>query len=131
MKALATIGFLITILAAGAGDVVAAKHGWVRLGDRTVTDRSDHDVFVIKGPKRELFALKLAVRKHPVEIDRIRITFADGSTQEHRVNAVIPAGGASRVIDLAGRQRTVTKVEFWYDAQSRGGKAVVRLLGRT
>ena len=130
MKQLAVFSCLIALLTVAAGDAIAATHGWVHLGARTVTDRADHDVFVIQGPKRELRALKFAVRKHAVEFRRIMITFANGKTQEHTLNSVIPAGGESRVLDLVGNERNVTKVEFWYDAQSRGKQAVVKLFGK-
>jgi hypothetical protein len=36
------------------------------------------------------------------------------------------------VIDLKGDDRVVTRVEFWYDAETRGAgrKSLVRLLGK-
>lgn len=130
MKKLVIVGCLTAFLFASAGEVFAAKRGWVHLGDRSVTDRVDHDVFVVEGAKRELRAIKFAVRKRAVEIRRIKIVFANGKTQEHKLRAVIPAGGESRVIDLVGDERIVTQVEFWYDAQSRGETAVVKLFGK-
>ena len=44
----------------------------------------------------------------------------------------IRAGGASRAIDIDGRDRVVRSIEFWYDANTvgRGGRATVRVLGR-
>jgi len=130
VKQLVVIGCLIALLTVAAGDALAARHGWVFLGERTVTDRADHDVFVIEAPKHELHAIKFTVRKRAVEFRRIRITFANGETQELELNVVIPAGGESRVFDLVGNQRFVTKVEFWYDAQSHGKRAVVKLFGK-
>ena len=130
MKQFVVFGCLIALFTVAAGDAVATKHGWLHLGERTVTDRADHDVFFIQNPKRGLRALKFAVRRHAVEFRRIKITFANGKTQEHSLNAVIPAGGESRVLDLVGNERTVTKVEFWYDAHSRGKHAIVKLFGK-
>lgn len=129
MRMLTVIICLTALLVAAAGDIAAAPQPWVLLGDRTVTDRLDHDVFVLKGPARELRAIKIAVKKKAVELRRIRITFADGSTQEVRIDRVIPSGDSSRPVDLTGGRRVVTRVEFWYDAQSFGKKAVVRLFG--
>ena len=129
MKMLTVVSCLTALALVTAGEVAAAPQPWILLGDRTVTDRLDHDVFVLKGPARELRAIKIAVKKRAVELRRIRITFADGSAQELRIDRVIPAGGSSRPFDLTGGGRVVAKVEFWYDAQSIGKKAVVRLFG--
>ena len=62
-------------------------------------------MFVIKGAKRALHAIKFALRKRAVEIRRIKIVFANGGTQEHKLNTVIAAGSESPVIDLVGKQR--------------------------
>jgi hypothetical protein len=43
---------------------------------------------------------------------------------------VIPAGGESRVIDVEGYDRVISRVDFRYDAKSAGRRAVVRLFGR-
>ena len=45
---------------------------------------------------------------------------------------MIGAGQESRVIDLAGGERVIRRIEFWYDAQTarRGAKARVRVFGR-
>ncbi len=129
MKKLAAFCCLTILILAGTNVVAADSRPWIHLGNRTVTDRADHDVFVLKGPARELRAIKITVKKRAVEFRRVKITFADGSSQELSVNRVIPARGSSRPIDLVGGRRVVTKVEFWYDAQSFGKKAAVRLFG--
>lgn len=129
MRKLAAIFCLSAILIAAAGQVAAAPRGWIHLGDRKVNDRLDHDVFNLKGPERELSAIKITVKKRPVEIRRVRITFADGATQELTIDRVIQPGDWSRPLDLVGGRRIVTRVEFWYDTQSAGKRAVVRLFG--
>ena len=130
MKRLVTAGCLIAFLFAAAGDAIAKSNHWVHLGSRTVTDRVDHDVIVVKGKSRELTAVKLSVHQKAVEFRRVRVFFANGTTQALEIRRVVPAGGETRVIDLIGNERIVTRVELWYDAQSLGGKAVVRLFGR-
>jgi hypothetical protein len=130
MKAIVTAGCLAALLLAAAGDAIAKSNRWVHLGSRTVTDRVDHDVIVVKGKDRELRAVKLTVRKKAVEFRKVKIFFANGTTQELNIRRVVPAGGETRIIDLIGKQRIVTRVELTYDAQSLGGKAVVRLFGR-
>ena len=49
---------------------------------------------------------------------------------EVEVRQTIPAGGATRRIDLKGDDRIIQRVEFWYDARTaRGRQATVRLFG--
>jgi len=43
----------------------------------------------------------------------------------------MPAGGETRVIDLRGRRRAISKVVFWYDTKGIAeNKATVDLWGR-
>ena len=130
MKKLALVGCVAALLLAAAGEAVAARNAWINLGSRTVTDRVDHDVIVVRGERRELRALKISVRKKAVEFHRVVVHYANGASQKLDIRRVIPAGGETRVLDLVGGERVVTRVEFWYDAQSLGGRAVVRLHGR-
>jgi hypothetical protein len=61
----------------------------------------------------------------------VKIHFAHGDVQHVELRNVIPAGGASRVIDIERRDRVIRSVEFWYDAQSILGKqATVKVYGR-
>jgi len=123
-------GCLAAMLLCTAGEVFSSAKGWIHLGSRTVTDRVDHDVIVVKGKRRKLTAVKLSVHEKAVEFRKVRVFFANGTTQELDIRRVVPAGGETRVIDLVGDERIVTRVELRYDAQSLGGKAVVRLFGR-
>ena len=65
-----------------------------------------------------------------VRFHRATVHFANGSSQSIEMRRVIPAGSSSRVVDLVGDERIVTRVERWYDTQSLGGEAVVKLFGR-
>jgi hypothetical protein len=125
----AAVAFCLLALGARAGD---AKEGWVRLGERTVNDRGDHDTIAVTGARGDFEALKLAVRGHAVHFLDVKVRFANGRSQDVALRASVPAGGESRVIDLEGKERVITRVDFWYEAQSprRGQRAVVRLFGR-
>jgi len=122
---------LVTLLLAGGVEVASAAN-WVFLGERVVADRVDHDVIAVTGARGSFSALKLVVRRRPVHFLDMKVHFANGSVQDVSLRTVIPAGGESRVIDLSGEDRTITRVEFWYEANSIGvGKtALVRLFGR-
>ena len=103
---------------------------WEFLGQRSVTDRVDHDVIAVTAAKGTFRALQLRVKVRAVQFRDVKIHFADGQDQDVELRHVIPAGGQSRVIDVNGRDRVVRSVEFWYDAQSILGKrAEVELYG--
>lgn len=125
---------LFTVLAAGTAE---ARRGrpvgprWELLGERTVTDKADHDVLPVTAARGTFRSLKLEVRGRAVQFHSVKIHFGDGETQEVELRNVIPAGGESRVIDIDGRDRVVRSIEFRYDAQSLlGKKAVVKVYGR-
>lgn len=70
-------------------------------------------------------ALRLRRKAEPV------VHFGTGTKQEVELRHTIRAGGESRAIDLTGDDRAISRVEFWYDANTiRGRRAVVRLYGR-
>jgi hypothetical protein len=56
-------------------------------------------------------------------IDRIAITFGNGSTQVIDVNGAIPAG-SGEIIDLRGNERRVGRIVVYADPRSRGGYAI-------
>lgn len=129
----AAIRFVLALCLLGLGTRAGeAKEGWVQLGERTVNDRLDHDSIGVSGSRGDFEAIKLAVRGHAVHFVDVKVHFANGRTQDVSLRTNIPAGGESRVIDLEGKQRVISRVEFWYEAQSpgKGKRAVVRLFGR-
>ena len=103
---------------------------WVLLGERTVTDRLDHDVIPVTIARGDFKAIKITVRRAGVDFHRVIVHFANGGDQEVEMRATIPAGGETRAIDLRAGERGIRSVEFWYDARTiRGRRAVVRLHG--
>jgi hypothetical protein len=125
---------VLVILVAAAGTIQAQGRGpqWVLLGTRNVTDRADHDTIAVTGAKGTFTAVKFEVRGHAVDFHRVVIHFANGGDQNVELRNTIRAGGESRVIDIDGRDRVIRSIDFWYDAKTlgRGGRAVVRVLGR-
>jgi hypothetical protein len=116
-----------------AGLAAAAEAGplWQLLGERRVTDRVDHDSIRVTAREGDFQALQLRVRGVAVQFRSMTVHFANGTSQAVELREVIRAGDASRVIDLAGGDRVIERVDFVYDAQSvRGRQALVRLFGR-
>ena len=123
----AAAAFVGTVALLGA----AAQGRWELLGERTVTDRLDHDRIAVTSARGDFRAIKLTVRRAPVDFHRVVVHYANGDDQEIALRDRIPAGGETRVIDLPGGERVIRSVEFWYDARTiRGRRAVVRLWAR-
>ncbi|MEQ1869078.1 MAG: hypothetical protein ABL961_03540 [Vicinamibacterales bacterium] len=104
---------------------------WVLLGERTVTDRADHDTLVVTAARGTFTGVKFEVARHAVDFHRVVIHFGNGADQKVEMRDTIRAGGETRNIDIDGANRVIRSIEFWYDANTigRGGRAVVRVLG--
>lgn len=104
--------------------VAFAEERWQRLGSAAVNDRLDHDAIVVSGARGDFSAIKLRVERAAVHFVSVKVHFANGETQDVELRAVVPAGGESRVIDIAGADRLIRRVEFWYETQTaRHGNA--------
>ncbi len=120
--------FCAVTLGLAAAAVAGPLRGWELLGTRTVTDRADHDS-IAAGRQGTFRSIKITVQRRPVQFRDVKIHFGNGDVQDVALRNVIPAGGESRTIDVEGRDRVIRSIEFWYDAQSRGKRAVVRVFG--
>ena len=128
--------FLSTLVLAATADARPGRHRpvgprWELLGERTVTDRVDHDVIPVTAVRGTFRSLKLEVFERGVDFHSMKIHFGDGETQEVELRQSIPPGGESRIIDVEGRDRVIRSIEFVYDARSLlGKKARVQVWGR-
>ncbi len=132
MRGMLTMTKRIVLLAAlgCAGGGRAQGPNWVLLGQRTVTDRVDHDQIVVTAARGDFRAIKITVHRAAVDFHRVVVHFANGGDQEVEMRHTIPAGGETRAIDLRAGERVIRSVDFWYDARTIGGRrAVVRLHG--
>lgn len=127
-KRTVALGFLACAVVAVSAAIAADT--WVLLGERTVTDRLDHDTIVVTAERGEFSAVKVTVKKHAVDFHRFVVTYGNGDTDVLEVRRTIPAGGETRQLDFQGGRRVIKRIDFWYDARTLGGKrAGVRALG--
>jgi hypothetical protein len=119
---------LVTVMSMNG--IAQDRDRWTRLGERSVTDRLEHDTIVVTGARGDFRAIQLRVKGVGIQFHDVKVYFRSGGVQDLTVRDVIPAGGRSRAIDLRGGDRVITKIEFWYDAQSiLGRKATVEVYG--
>jgi hypothetical protein len=104
---------------------------WRLIGQTHANRGVDHDVIVVKGPYDNFRRLKFKVTDAPLHMHYMLVTYDNGQPDRIDVRQNIPKGGESRVIDLKGvGQRSLRKVEFWYDTKGLlNGRADVTLFG--
>ncbi|MEZ4650891.1 MAG: hypothetical protein R3E97_19320 [Candidatus Eisenbacteria bacterium] len=108
LTALVAIGLTLPVAAdATAGD-------WERIGVREVDGRVDHDVIPVTVADGRFQKIQLRVARAPMEIFDLKVHFGDGTFQDVEVRSKFAPGSSSRVIDLAGGDRVIEKVEFTY-----------------
>jgi len=133
MTVLWTMTKRVLLLAAlGCASQGAGAQGpsWVLLGQRTVTDRVDHDQIVVTATRGDFRSIKITVQRAAVDFHRVVVHYRNGGDQEVEMRHTIPAGGETRAIDLRAGDRVIRSVDFWYDARTiRRRRAVVRLFG--
>jgi hypothetical protein len=131
-RRIAAFGLLVLGLVAIALPATAAYRGgrWVLLGERSVTDKIDHDTIVVTAARGRFEKIAIRVFDRAVQFHDVKVHYGDGFVQDVEIRSVIPAEGWSRKIDLSGGRRVIRSIEFWYDAQSLGGQATVRVFGQ-
>lgn len=98
---------------------------WSLLGCRDIKFLADRDTLKVNREGR-FAALRLKVRKAPVEMYSLRVTYQSGVKQDVPVRETVPPGGSSRPIELLGRERGIERIEMIYRAMiSNKGTAEV------
>lgn len=122
---LAVLAIIFSISASGQ------RERWTLLGERLVNDRVDHDIIPVTVLKGDFKAVQFRVKGASVDFHKVVIVYGNGNRQEVELRHSIPAGGMTRAIDLAGNERIIKEIHFWYDANTiRGRKALVRVFGK-
>lgn len=122
---------LTTILVVCFSLTSQAAGPWTLLGSCKVHGHKDYDEIVVTASQGDFKAIKLFVQHEGIDFDRVVVHYGNGSTDKVDIRNFVPAGGETRVIDLAGGDRIIRKVVFYYKsnpATSKKGK--VLLYGR-
>jgi hypothetical protein len=104
--------------------------GWVYLGEAHVDGAADHDKIKVGRSEGRFRALQIRVDYAGVEFRHVVVHYSNGTSEEVQVRQKIRAGGSTRNIDLAGRDRAIDSVELWYERANYGSRRPrVRLFG--
>ena len=109
-----------------------AKPGeWFYLGDKTVGFGADHDVIHFGNWKDDVRQIKLKITDGPLKMYNMKIHFDNGAVQDVVLRNRFAQGSESRVIDMDGGLRHLTKIEFWYETKGfTRGRSRVAIWGR-
>lgn len=122
---------LLCLFASLPISVTAQPPKWDFLGRRTVNFGPDHDEIIVTALEGAFTAIMFKVKGAPINMHKVLITFGNGETQEIPVVHTFGPKSMSRIVDLPGNKRVITKVAFWYDTKNFAGKkALVELWGR-
>ncbi len=109
----------------------ALKGPWELLGMRKVNYSLDRDEIIVTRAEGVFTALKVKVKKAPINMQKLVVTFGNGEVEELELRNNFAAGSESRVIDLPGNKRVIKKIVFWYDTKNIANrKGIVEVWGR-
>jgi hypothetical protein len=104
--------------------------GWRFLADKNVGFGVDHDVIHFGNWSDDVRQIKLKVTEGPLKMYSMKIYFDNGGTQDVSLRFRFTQGSESRVIDLDGGLRHLSKIEFTYETKGfLRGKSRVAVWG--
>jgi hypothetical protein len=138
--------FLTSLLLAGFSLLLALvsllppafgrRRGWVLLGERLLKARegeADVEIVPLQTRGARPRALQLRVLRAAAGLRALTLRFADGEAREVPLDANLPPGAPSAIIDLPPRSRPLRSLELRYDLQGsdarESGGALVRVYG--
>jgi hypothetical protein len=119
-------------LVVGAGAARAERwdsKGWVKLGEREVNGRVDHDRIEVGRYEGKFTKLTLYVENSDLELLDFEITFGNRERLHPEIRHVFKEGSRTRVIDLPGDERVIRSIDLKYRNLPGGGRARVEVWG--
>lgn len=105
-----------------------ALPNWLPAGSRVVNGLVDVDRINVGPIHNKADKIRLKVRGNSLMIYDLKIRYTNGSVQDVPVRLLIPQGGTTRIIDLAGTNRNIKNITFTYGKFPNGkGKTYVDL----
>jgi hypothetical protein len=124
--AAAFAALMLTAVSASAGE-------WVRLGDRHVGFRSDHDSIHVGRHEGRFVRLKLLVRRNDIKLNSVKVVFGNGETEIIPFQQHVRDGGEA-IIPLPHGWRAgrfIREVELRYHSRPNfRGEAIAELWGK-
>ena len=112
----------------GGGGILKPRwdsSGWVKVGERVVQGKTDHDVIPVGRIAGNFSKLMVVVEGSELEMHDMNVEFGNGQKWDAKTRHFFRERSATRAIDLPGVQRAIKKIEFVYGNLPGGGKAKV------
>lgn len=104
---------------------------WFFLEDKKVGFGADHDVIHFGNWKDDVRQIKLKITDGSLKMYSMKIHFDNGTMQNVELRNRFAQGSESRVIDIDGGLRHLTKIEFWYETKGFArGRSRVAVWGK-
>jgi hypothetical protein len=104
--------------------------GWTLLGAQTVDGRRDKDAIRVGRYLGAFDQITMVINDSDLELRQLKIFFVKGEAWSPKVAHTFREGTRTRVIDLPGRDRRISRIELAYSNLAGGGKARVEIYGR-
>lgn len=104
---------------------------WFFLEDKKVGFGVDHDVIHFGNWKDDVRQIKIKVTDGPLKMYDMKIYFDNGTVQDVQLRSRFNQGSESRVIDMDGGLRHLSRIEFWYETKGFArGRSRIAVWGR-
>ena len=129
MKALKIFAALFIVVAMSSFIVAKTYPGWKFIGDKIAAYGPDRDVLYVTG-NDNYRKIKIRVTDAPLYIYDMDVYFDNGEKMNVPLKNLFHQGDESRVIDLPGGVRNLSKITFVYETKGVvHGKARVAVWG--
>ena len=124
-------GMIILLVGCASNSSVVQNSRWEKLGQKTVNYGLDKDIINVTARKGSFNSIKLVFQGGAMNMHRCVVHYRNGGQQKVNLKGQYRGGDETRVIDLEGGNRVITKVVFWYDTKNLARKkSTVNLWGR-
>jgi len=111
----------LLVILFGLGVSAASAQDWVKLGEKDVDFKIDHDT-IVANDKGHIREIHLTVSKAPIKFRKVVINYKDGQKQELEFLEDVQMDKDSRSITIEGDGHVIKTVDLWYETDSLGGK---------
>ena len=102
------------LLATGPATAEERYGRWEMLGSREVALSRDRDTIRVGRYEGDFRRIRLVVRRNAVYISHMAVIYSNGGYDNIPISALIGRDGSSRIIDLRGGQRHISRVDLTY-----------------
>ena len=125
------LSIIILMVGCASNPSVVYSSKWEKLGQTTVNYRLDKDVINVTARQGSFNAINLVFQGGAMNMHRCVVHYRNGDQQKVNLKGQFRGGDETRVIDLDGGNRVISKVVFWYDTKNLARKkSTVNLWGR-